>query len=409
MNKEINWKKNIALFLAGQAISLFGSALVQFAITTYIALTTKSGIDMTIAILCGFLPMLILSPFAGVWADRYNKKHLIIIADSVIALATLVIAVLFLLGIKDNILLFVVLTIRGFGSAVQSPCVTAMLPSIVAPEFLPRANGINMTVQSLITLASPMLGGVLLTFMTIEFIFFIDVVTAAAAVFVMLFFFKFTPAKKEKEAHSSHFDEIKQGLAYIFRHKYLKLLCLYCLIFCFMCAPCAFLSQLHVVREYGDDVWRLATLDVVFSVGMMLGGILMSIWGGMKNRMRTAAFALLFMGASVVLMGVPSHFVFFMAMMTLCGFSMPCFNTPFTVVLQQNVDENYMGRVFSLITMINSVAMPLGMAVFGPISDYVSIHVLFLITGGVILVTALTLIVNKTLTEIGGKKPVATE
>ena len=95
---NINWKKNTILFLVSQSISLFGSLLVQYAITWYITLKTQSGVMMTIAIICGFVPTFFVSPFAGVWADRYNRKTLIILADSMIAISTLILAILFLIG-----------------------------------------------------------------------------------------------------------------------------------------------------------------------------------------------------------------------------------------------------------------------------------------------------------------------
>jgi DHA3 family macrolide efflux protein-like MFS transporter len=87
-----NWQKNVILFLASQIISVFGSMLVQYAITWYITLETQSGVMMMISIICGILPAFFLAPFAGVWADRYDRKMLIILADSLIAVATLVIA-----------------------------------------------------------------------------------------------------------------------------------------------------------------------------------------------------------------------------------------------------------------------------------------------------------------------------
>src|SRR6185437_16579139 len=93
-----NWKRNIIIFLSSQTISLFGSSLVQYAIMWHITLTTKSGLMMTLYIICGFIPTFILSPVAGVWADRYNRKMLIILADGLIAFATLILAILFLMG-----------------------------------------------------------------------------------------------------------------------------------------------------------------------------------------------------------------------------------------------------------------------------------------------------------------------
>ena len=183
-----NWKKNTILFLTSQAISLFGSALVQHAITWYITLKTQSGMMMTIAIICGFLPTFFLAPFAGVWADRYHRKTLIILSDSLIAVATLTLAVLFLTGHNALWLLFVASVIRSFGAAVQTPAVGAFLPQLVPGDKLTRVNAVNSSIQSLMMLIAPMLSAVLLTVTTIEIIFFIDVVTAAIAVAILLLF-----------------------------------------------------------------------------------------------------------------------------------------------------------------------------------------------------------------------------
>ncbi len=151
-----NWKKNIILFLTSQTISLFGTALVQYAILWHITLTTHSCVMMTIAIVCGFLPTFFLSPFAGVWADRYNRKLLIIAADSFIAVSTLVLAFLFLIGFDAIWLLFVISAIRSLGTAVHTPAVGAIIPQLVPEDKLTKVNGTNGSIQALIMLVAPM-------------------------------------------------------------------------------------------------------------------------------------------------------------------------------------------------------------------------------------------------------------
>lgn len=148
MNK--NWKKNIFLFLASQTISLFGSSLVQYAIMWHITLKTQSGVMMTIAIICGFVPTLFLSPFAGVWADRYNRKTLIMLSDSMIALSTLVLAIVFLMGYDSLWMLFVASAIRALGAAVQMPAVGAFLPQLVPEDKLTKVNATNGSIQAMV-------------------------------------------------------------------------------------------------------------------------------------------------------------------------------------------------------------------------------------------------------------------
>lgn len=401
-----NWKRNTVIFLTSQAISIFGSSLVQYAITWYITLATKSGIWATLSIICGFVPIFILSPFAGVWADRYNRKLLIIIADGSIALCTLIIAIVFLTGGGAIWLLLVALGIRGLGSAIQNPCVGAMLPDMVPTQHLTRVNGINGSIQALITLASPMLSGALLGLSTLEAIFFIDVGTAAAAIFIMVVFFRLPQKRPSHEnavpsAAAGYFAEFKQGISYIVRTPYLRSFFLYCLIFIFMVSPVAFLTPLHVARVYGDEVWRLTVLEVSFSVGMMVGGLVIAAWGGFRNRIWSIALAAFVMAGCTLALGFPISLVLYFALMGIFGLAMPVLNTPAQVMLQEKVDPAFIGRVFGVMTMINTGVMPLGMLLFGPLADVIDIRWLLLATGLVMLGTALVMVRDKTLINAG--------
>ena len=209
-NLKENWLRNIILFLSSQTITLFGSSLVQYAIMWHITLTTESGLMMTLYILCGFIPTFILSPVAGVWADRYNRKILIVLADGLIAIATLILAILFLMGFDAIWLLFIIAAIRAFGTGVQMPAVGAILPQIVPKDKLTKVNGINGSIQAIIMFVSPMVSAALLGFTTIEVIFFIDVITAAIANVTLAFLLKVAVHEKAAEKQTtSYFVTLK--------------------------------------------------------------------------------------------------------------------------------------------------------------------------------------------------------
>ena len=193
------WLRNIVLFLSSQTISLFGSSLVQYAIMWHITLTTESGMMMTLYIICGFIPTFILSPIAGVWADRYNRKILIVLSDGLIAFATLILAILFIMGFDSIWLLFVMAAIRAFGAGIQTPAVGAILPQVVPKEKLTKVNGVNGSIQAIIMFVSPMVSAALLATTAIEIIFFIDVITAAIAIVTMLSFVKISVHEKAAE------------------------------------------------------------------------------------------------------------------------------------------------------------------------------------------------------------------
>ena len=399
--KEIG-NKNIILFLASQTISLFGSSLVQYAIMWYITLTTQSGVMMTISIICGFVPTFFLAPFAGVWADRYNRKMLIILSDSMIAISTLILAIVFLMGYESLWLLFLMSSIRALGAAVQTPTVGAFIPQIVPEEKLTKVNGINASIQAMIMLLSPMLSGWLLSITSIETIFFIDVITAAIGVLTLLLFLKVqvhTKALKKQEL--SYLSDMLIGFRYIKNHIFIRKFFSYFGLFNFLVVPAAFLTPLQVTRSFGNDVWRLTAIEVVFSIGMMLGGGVMAYWGGFNNRIKTMALSSVIMGICTFGLGVAPDFWIFLFFMSIFGIVMPMFNTPSTVLLQEKVKPDLLGRVFGVLAMITSSMMPLGMLLFGPISDFMKIENLLIGTGILIFIQGIFLLNNKVLKEEG--------
>jgi len=399
---EKHWKKVLALFLGSQTLSLFGSMLVQYAIMWHITLTAKSGTIQTLYIICGILPTFFISPLAGVWADRYDRKKLIMLSDSIIALTTLVLALVFMSGVRSLALLLAASALRALGQGIQAPAVGAFLPQIVPKEQLTRANAASATIQSIIMLTSPMASGALMTFAPIEAIFFIDVVTAALAVSIFALFLKVPPHERAtKKIEVSYYHDLREGFAYIGTHAYVKRFFVFSAMFFFFAAPVAFLTPLQVTRSFGDDVWRLTAIEIAFSLGMMGGGILIGTWGGFRNRVHTMALASFLTGLMTLALGVMPVFWIYLALMGLIGISMPLFNTPATVLLQEKVEPSYLGRVFGVMTMISSVMMPMGMLIFGPIADMVRIEWLLVGSGAVIAALGFFLTGNRTLVAEG--------
>lgn len=399
-----NWKKNIYIFMFSQALSLLGSSLVQYAITWHITLTMQSGVYMTISILCGFLPSLLLSPFAGVWADRYDRKKLIMISDGFIALTTAALAIVFRMGYREIWLLFLASALRSLGSAIQTPSINAMIPDLVPREELTKINGINSSVQSIITLVSPAISAALFNRVALETFFMLDVYTAAIAIFIVFFFLK-VPKVHAGAGDQSYFKEIASGFRYILSEGYLVRFFGYYVLFMVLSAPIAFLTPLQVTRTFGEGAWQLSAIEIGFSAGMFLGGLIIARWGGFKNRIKTLGVTGIALSIFIVALGLPTHFFVYLALMALCGVVMPLFNTPAIVLLQENIDSAFTGRVFSVMSMISSAIMPLSMLFFGPLADAVPIEWLLIITGAVMLVSMFVLMRDKVLLAVGEPRP----
>lgn len=395
------WQRLFAVFIASQTISLFGSSLVQYAILWYITLETNSGLMMALSIIFGFLPTFFLSPFAGVWADRFDRKKLIMLSDLGIALATLVLFTVFRLGYQGIWMLFLISAIRSVGTAIQSPAVSAFLPQIVPEGKLMRANGLLASFQSAIALVSPLVSGALMSLWAIEYIFLIDVVTCILAVLFLLTL-KIAPHAKALEKQAlSYWHDMRQGFSYIRDHRLVRSLFLFFALFFILVSPAAFLTPLQVARTFGEDVWRLTAIEVAFSSGMLLGGLLMSVWGGFKNRIHSMILSVYLIGINQILLGVVPWFWIYVAVMVVVGVTLPIFNTPAMTLLQEKVDEAFLGRVFGVLSMISSGFMPLAILVFGPLADRVSIEWQLIVTGILLVVQGVFLHRNKRLIEEG--------
>jgi len=357
---------------------------------------------MTIYIVTGFLPMFLLAPFAGVWADRHDRKKLIVFADAGIALVTLVLAILFFRGIESMVVIMCASALRAFGSAVHQPAIGSILPQFVPTDRLMRVNGIYGSLESIIGLGAPIIAAFLMTFSSLPFLFLIDVVTASIAIAFLYAFVKVPPHSRSQETlTSSQWEDLLEGFRYIRSHRYLIPFFLYLATVLILITPAAFLTPLQAKRTYGDEVWRLSAIEVAFSLGMLIGGAILAAWGGFKNRMWSMLLATMTFGLCTIVLGFAPLFPIYIGAMGIFGIALAFYETPNRVILQEHVSEEYLGRIYSVDTMLLTSMMPLAMLLFGPLAEIVAIESLLLVTGGLMVLLALLVPLHKNLMGAG--------
>ena len=373
------WVRNVSLFLAGQTVSLLGSMLVQYAVLWYLTLTTKDGTILALSVALGFLPQAVVSVFGGVWADRHNRKYLIMAADATIALATLALALFMMNGVTSVWLIFAAMAIRSAGAGVQTPAVAAALPQLVPAEKLLRVNGINGAIQSGMMLASPPVAALLYANVPLHGIFFIDVGTAAIGIGILAL----VPLRAVMRSGErvGYFDDLREGVRYIGEHHYVKwVLYLFGGIMIAVGAP-SMLTPLMVVRSFGDEVWKLTALELAFSIGMLLAGAAIAAWGDRFERTTLIVWSTLILSALTVALGLSPVLWVFLVMMFFVGLAVPFFSTPIFTVLQESVDPERLGRVFGFVSIVSAMGMPAGMLVFGPLANVISVEAVLVISG----------------------------
>jgi len=382
---KTSWKKNIALFLTSQTLSLFGTMLVQYAIMWHIVLKTQSGFMMTLYILVGVLPTFFTSLFGGVWADKYNKKHLINFADGSIAITSLAIALSLSAGYDSITLLLIAAAIRALGQGIQQPAVSSLIPFIAPEDALLRINGINSSIQSGIYLVSPIISASLMSLAPLETLFFIDIITAACAIAILYFLVKVPHINRTENLEAaSHFRDLISGLKYIKSQKLILLLIVYSALFTVFMSPLAILTPLQVIRNFGPELWRLTAIEITWAGGMMLGGIFVGLWC-FRSKIHAIRAASVGVGVLTILLGVWTHFIPYLVCMAICGIVFPYFNAPCMTLIQEKAAPDYLGRVLSVFTMIGSLAYPFGMLFFGPLADIINLNYMLIGTGAVML------------------------
>lgn len=391
------WRRKTVLFIISQAITLFGSSIVQMAIIWQVALETSSGLWVTLLTLSSTIPQTVISFFGGVWADRYPRKRLIIFADLGIALVTLMLAVILLVGKTTNILplLLIVSTLRSVGSGIQSPAVSAVIPQIVPEEQLLRYNGINGSMLAIVQFASPALAGAILAIGSFHWILLLDVATAIIGITILSFIAIGKQKSVEQTPSTSFFTDMRAGVSYAANDQKVKRLMLNYGAFIFLSVPSSFLTVLMIQRTFGDSYAYLTINEMAGFAGMVLGGILLGVWGGFKDRMRTLGYGLLGFGLLSLVLGFTYQFWLFATCMFFMSLFIPVVQSATTTMLQEHVPEEKQGRVFGLLGAMYSGFMPLGTALFGPLADAVKIQWLVIICGVFIVSLGLLRLVRK--------------
>lgn len=376
------WKRQTVLFLISQCVTLFGSMIVQMAVIWYVTLSTSSGAWVAAFSVCSYLSQFLISFPAGVWADRYSRRRIIILADGMIAVATLVMACLMPLIPSEHGLLTALLVmsaLRSLGAGIQTPAVSAVIPSLVPEQHLMRYNGINATMQSVVQFAAPAAAGAVLAVGTLRTTLLIDVATAAVGIGLLACVRIAHQAPCEQSGDL--LADIRAGLRYAFKDKSIGRLLVGYGLFIFLCVPAGFMSGLLISRIYGDTYWYLTASELVGFAGMAIGGMIMGVWGGFRSRVKTLVLGLALLGAMTIGLGIAPVFILYLAAMFLYSLAITAVQTATTTLIQETTDAAMQGRVFGLMGAMYSGFLPLGMVAFGPLADLMPLQWLMIGTG----------------------------
>jgi DHA3 family macrolide efflux protein-like MFS transporter len=369
----------------GQAVSLLGSQLVQFAIIWWLTQETRSATVLAVASLVGLLPRVILGPFIGALVDRWNRRRIMLVADSMIALVSLILAVLFFSGTVRIWHVFMIMFIRSVGGGFHGPAMTASTSLMVPKRHLTRIQGINQMLDGGLNIVAAPLGAILLDLMPIEGILGIDVITAMFAI-VPLFFISI-PQPEHSQEHigkvSTVWQDVRVGFRYMLGWPGLMIIAMMAIVVNMLFTPAFSLLPLLVTEHFGGEALQLGAMQSALGVGVVLGGLLLGAWGGFKRRILTSIVGLLGAGSGVLMLGLLPGTSFSAAAvaMFIVGMMLPLANGPILAVIQATVRPEMQGRVLTLLSSAASAMSPVGLSIAGPVADAIGVRVWYLAGG----------------------------
>lgn len=383
MNLSItNWKRNFYTIWAGQAISQFSSSILQFVIVWYLTDKTGSALILSAAMMAGFLPQGVLGPFIGVFIDRYNRKIIMIVSDLLIASAGFLLIIAEQTSGVSTKLILLVLLIRSVGAAFHTPCLQAATPQIVPADQLTRCSGYSQALESVSQLAGPALAAVLYQSWSLSSIIFLDVIGAVLAV-ITLIISEIPKLDHNERSEKIHImKEAKEGLQILYTRKGMLGLVLISTLYTLALMPTSALFPLMSMSYFNGTSTNASVVEIVFSVGLLLGSLILGKWGGTKNRIYTITGSFLLMSFSLFVCGflLPGDFFIFGICSFLMGISGPFYWGMYTPLLQSNFEAKYLGRVMSLSGSIRLISGPVGLSVSGIFAEAYGVEKWFLLS-----------------------------
>jgi DHA3 family macrolide efflux protein-like MFS transporter len=375
--------KKFLVLWCSQAVSMFGSSIVGFALAWYLAQKTGSATILSTALLVNIIPSIVLGPFIGPLIDRWDRKKIMIYSDLVTALLTLMLVVLFYTNTVQIWHIYVVMACRAISGVFQMPAFSASVPLIVPEKHLVRANGLNSTLNGIIFLAGPPAGAFLMSALPMQWVLSVDIITAVIAIGCVLLLAIPRPPRTTLEIKFNIIGDMMQGFRYVVSWRGLLFLLILCSMLNFFLMPLNSILPLFVTNYLGGDVLKLGWLQTAIGAGTITGGMLLNVWSGFKRRILTTLTALGIWSIALVLFSFVTDRYFYLGpvLMFFIGLSNSIFNAPIWAILHKTVPKDIQGRVFTMIGAFSGAMMIPGLAITGPVVGAIGLRLMYIIAG----------------------------
>jgi DHA3 family macrolide efflux protein-like MFS transporter len=386
------WPAKFAVIWTGQAFSLFGSMLVQFALVWWLTAKTGSATVLAVGTLVALLPTVLIGPLAGAFVDRHSRRWIMIIADSLVAFIALWLVILNVMGAMQVSHVYAAAFLRAAAGSFQWPAMQASTSLMVPKKHLARVGGLNQALNGMLGIVAPPTGALLVMALPLQWVLMVDIVTAAMAVLPLCVIAVPQPAAANLpgEPRKNLFDDMRAGFRYLLAWKGGMLMIAVAVVVKFFLNPAFTLLPILAVKYFGGGALEIGWLDAASGVGAVAGGLLLSVWGGFRRKIMTVLCGMAGMGAGMLLVGLtPSNLLgMALAAIALAGVMGSLVDGPVFAILQSAVPPELQGRVMTVFLSLATLVVPFGMILGGLFADRFGVPLLFLIAGLVCLAGA---------------------
>lgn len=368
VKKQNGFKKFMIIWL-GELVSNIGSGMTAFGLGVYVWQLTHSAFDVSMVEMAALLPMVLLCPAAGVLADRFDRRMLMLLGDAVSGVA--LIAMLLLMN-TGNIQVWQICLCVGLGSAFSSlldPAYKATITDLLTEDEYTKASGMVSIASSSKFLISPIIGGFILAFFSIKLIFIIDIMTFAITVFSIFYVKQSFEVKQQQKKEMDFFKDLKEGWQIILESKGVMLLIVLVSALMFYMGFIQVLSKPMILSFASEKTTGI--LQTVVACGMMVSSIM--IGSGMIKGKYVNVMVASFIASGITMAGfgattsipviIITGFLFFA--------SLPYATTCIDVLIRKSIDNDKQGRAWGLISLISQLGYVIAYILSGVLADYV--------------------------------------
>ncbi len=357
----------------GQIVSVLASAMSQFALTIFMFTETGSATALGLMQVFFITPFLLISPFAGVLVDRHNRKLMMMVSDLGAGIATIIILILQAAGMLEFWHLYFASVIYGLGMAFQWPAYSAAISTMVPKEQLGRANGMMSLIEAGPGVLAPILAGALLPIIGLTGILLFDVVTFLFAIGALLIVHIPNPVRTQEgmQAQGGMLKEAAYGFKYIFARP--SLLGLQLIFFAgnlFAGIGFTLLAPMILSRTDNNSL-MFGSVQTAGAIGAVVGGVIMSAWGGFKRRVHGVLFGWIISGLGMAIIGLAGGLPVWVTGIVISALVGPLVNASNQAIWQSKVAPDLQGRVFSARRLIAWFTNPISPIIAGTLADFV--------------------------------------